>query len=81
MEDHIQVVREKAFHMKKALDQSNLRDALKFSSMMLGELKTSKLSPRNYFNLCKLLFLGNSPKEMKIFANVSLLFHHRYDGL
>ena len=39
--------------MKKSLDQNNLRDALKFSSTMLGELKTSKLSPRNYFNLCK----------------------------
>jgi len=53
LDDHIQVVREQAFHMKKSLDQNNLRDALKFSSTMLGELKTSKLSPRNYFNLCK----------------------------
>lgn len=53
LEDHIQVVREQAFQMKKSLDQNNLRDALKFSSTMLGEMKTSKLSPRNYFNLCK----------------------------
>jgi hypothetical protein len=53
LEDHIQVVREQAFHMKKSLDQNNLRDALKFSSTMLGEMKTSRLSPRNYFNLCK----------------------------
>ena len=53
LDDHIQVVREQAFHMKKSLDANNLRDALKFSSTMLGELKTSKLSPRNYFNLCK----------------------------
>ena len=53
MDDHIQVVREQAFHMKKSLDQNNLRDALKFSSTMLGEMKTSRLSPRNYFNLCK----------------------------
>ena len=49
----MQVVREQAFHMKKSLDQNNLRDALKFSSTMLGEMKTSRLSPRNYFNLCK----------------------------
>ena len=53
LDDHIQVVREQAFHMKKSLDQNNLRDALKFSSTMLGEMKTSRLSPRNYFNLCK----------------------------
>ena len=39
--------------MKKSLDSNNLRDALKYSSTMLAELKTSKLSPRNYFNLCK----------------------------
>ena len=50
----MQVVREQAFHMKKSLDQNNLRDALKFSSTMLGEMKTSRLSPRNYFNLCEL---------------------------
>ena len=53
LEDHMQVVREQAFQMKKSLDQNNLRDALKFSSTMLSEMKTSKLSPRNYFNLCK----------------------------
>ncbi len=39
--------------MKKALDHNNLREALKHSSAMLCELKTSLLSPRNYFNLCK----------------------------
>ena len=53
LDEHMQVVREQAFHMKKSLDQNNLRDALKFSSTMLGEMKTSRLSPRNYFNLCK----------------------------
>jgi hypothetical protein len=39
--------------MKNALDSGNLRDALKFSSTMLGEMKTSRLTPKNYFNLCK----------------------------
>ena len=39
--------------MKKALDSGNLRDALKFSSTMLTEMKTSRLTPKNYFNLCK----------------------------
>ena len=77
MEDHITVVREKAFHMKKALDQSNLRDALKFSSMMLGELKTSKLSPRNYFNLCKL----HSLFYFSIANDVSGILGCRYDGV
>lgn len=54
LEQHIEIVRQQSFHMKKSLDQGNLREALKFSSTMLAEMKTSKLTPRNYFNLCKL---------------------------
>lgn len=42
--------------MKKALDSSNLRDALKFSSTMLAEMKTSRLTPKNYFNLYMMVF-------------------------
>jgi len=42
--------------MKKSLDTNNLRDALKYSSTMLEELKTSRLSPRNYFNLYMMVF-------------------------
>ena len=53
LDEHTTVVRQQAFYMKKALDHNNLREALKHSSAMLCELKTSLLSPRNYFNLCK----------------------------
>lgn len=52
------VVREQAHYMKKALDQGQLRDALKHASNMLSELRTGDLGPRNYFMLCKrLLFI------------------------
>lgn len=44
--------------MKKALDSGNLRDGLKFSSTMLAEMKTSRLTPKNYFNLCKFVVVG-----------------------
>lgn len=53
LDEHMTVVRQQAFYMKKALDHNSLREALKHSSAMLCELKTSLLSPRNYFNLCK----------------------------
>ena len=33
-------------------DSNNLRDALKFSAQMLSELRTSKLSPQKYYELC-----------------------------
>ena len=78
LDDHIQVVREQAFHMKKSLDANNLRDALKFSSTMLGELKTSKLSPRNYFNLCKFCIFCLTEKfiDMMVFDELALLEQH-----
>lgn len=49
LEQHIDVVRQQAFLMKKSLDQGNLKEALKHSSTMLSEMKTSELTPQNYF--------------------------------
>lgn len=37
--------------MKRSLDAGNIREALKFASSMTGELRTSKLSPQNYYEL------------------------------
>jgi vacuolar protein sorting-associated protein 35 len=45
------VVNTQAFHMKRALDGNKLMEALKHASLMLGELRTSLLSPRNYYAL------------------------------
>ena len=50
------VVREQAYFMKKAIEQDNLRDALKFSSNMICELRTSALTPRFYYELYMLIF-------------------------
>lgn len=46
-----QIVKQEAFRMKRALDQRNLRDALKHASTMLSELRTSLLGPKNYYDL------------------------------
>ena len=40
-----------AFYMKRAMDQEDVRLALKHASQMLGELRTSLLSPMNYYEL------------------------------
>ncbi|GER26249.1 vacuolar protein sorting-associated protein [Striga asiatica] len=40
------------FHMHRALDSNNLKDALTFSAQMLSELRTSRLSPHKYYELC-----------------------------
>ena len=40
-----------AFYMKRAIDNDNLREALKHSSNMICELRTSLLSPKQYYDL------------------------------
>ena len=40
------VTKQQAFYMKRAIDEDNLRDVFKYSSAMLGELRTSLLSPQ-----------------------------------
>lgn len=49
--DAMACVKQQAYHMKRALDGGNLRDALKHASTMLSELRTSLLSPKNYYEL------------------------------
>eukprot|EP00271_Cylindrocystis_brebissonii_P013678 TRINITY_DN3378_c0_g1_i1.p1 TRINITY_DN3378_c0_g1~~TRINITY_DN3378_c0_g1_i1.p1 ORF type:complete len:854 (+),score=150.46 TRINITY_DN3378_c0_g1_i1:195-2564(+) len=49
--DAMNQVKQQAFYMKRSLDGNNLREALKYSAQMLGELRTSKLSPQKYYEL------------------------------
>jgi len=49
-------VKEQAFYMKRAIDNSNLREALKHASNMICELRTSLLSPKNYYELYMQVF-------------------------
>ncbi|KAH0691411.1 hypothetical protein KY285_015903 [Solanum tuberosum] len=44
-------IQQNAFHMHRALDSNNLKDALKYSAQMLSELRTSRLSPHKYYEL------------------------------
>jgi vacuolar protein sorting-associated protein 35 len=40
-------------HAIWAQDSNNLKDALKYSAQMLSELRTSRLSPHKYYELCE----------------------------
>ena len=64
LEDAKKVVREQAYFMKKAIDSKNMRDALKFSSKMVGELSTSSLSPKTYYILYMQVF-----DELRVLEN------------
>ncbi|PHT66567.1 Vacuolar protein sorting-associated protein 35B [Capsicum annuum] len=47
----IAAIQHNAFYMSRALDSDNLREALKYSALLLSELRTSKLSPHKYYDL------------------------------
>ncbi|KAK3267396.1 hypothetical protein CYMTET_24041 [Cymbomonas tetramitiformis] len=44
-------VKQHAYYMKQAIDDNNLREALKHTAAMLSELRTSQLSPQKYYAL------------------------------
>eukprot|EP00873_Tetraselmis_striata_P040298 jgi/Tetstr1/460562/TSEL_000487.t1 len=44
-------IKKHAFFMKKQLDHDNLKEALKYCAAMLGELRTSLLTPQKYYEL------------------------------
>lgn len=50
------VVKEQAFYMKRAIDNDNVREALKHASNLICELRTSQLSPKNYYELYMQVF-------------------------
>ncbi|KAI4386824.1 hypothetical protein MLD38_004723 [Melastoma candidum] len=58
-------LQQNAFHMHRAMDSNNLRDALKFSAQMLSELRTSKLSPHKYYELYMRVF--DELRKLEIF--------------
>ncbi|XP_021696033.1 vacuolar protein sorting-associated protein 35 isoform X2 [Aedes aegypti] len=51
LSDAITVVRAQAFQMKRFLDKQRLMEAMRCASSMLGELRTSLLSPKSYYEL------------------------------
>ncbi|GIY05603.1 vacuolar protein sorting-associated protein 35 [Caerostris extrusa] len=51
LDEAVSVVKLQAFQMKRCLDRTKLMEALKHASNMLGELRTSLLSPKSYYEL------------------------------
>lgn len=56
LEDAVRVVKNEAFAMQKALDASDMREALKNASNMIGEMKSSTMSPKTYYQLYMQIF-------------------------
>jgi vacuolar protein sorting-associated protein 35 len=64
-EDANEFVKKQAFFMKRALDTGVVRDALKMASQMTGELRTSRLSPKNYYELY--MNITDELRELELF--------------
>ncbi|RKP23012.1 vacuolar protein sorting-associated protein 35, partial [Syncephalis pseudoplumigaleata] len=54
--DALVVVKTQSRLMCKALDESKLMEGLKYCSVMLAELRTSALTPKNYYELYMAIF-------------------------
>lgn len=52
LEEAKSVVQAQALQMKRCLDKNKFMESLKHASNMLNELRTSILSPKNYYELC-----------------------------
>ena len=56
LDEAISTVLAQGFHIRKAIENSQLRVCLKEVSVMLAELKTSLLVPKNYYQLYTVIF-------------------------
>ncbi|KAJ2492252.1 retromer complex subunit Vps35 [Coemansia sp. RSA 2050] len=56
LDDALQAVKVQAFQMKRCVDNDRLMDGLKHCSTMLNELRTSSLTPKNYYELYLAMF-------------------------
>lgn len=55
LDDAIKVVKAQSFHIGKTIENNNLRSTLKEVAVMLAELKSGILTPRNYYALFSLV--------------------------
>lgn len=55
LDSALKIVKNESFEMKRALDRNELMEGLKHAAQMLCELRTSLLTPKFYYRLCKSL--------------------------
>ncbi|KAL4438691.1 hypothetical protein ABPG77_006295 [Micractinium sp. CCAP 211/92] len=51
LKDASNAVKRHGFFLRKAIDDDNMKEALRYSAALLGELRTSLLSPQRYYEL------------------------------
>ncbi|KAJ1970421.1 retromer complex subunit Vps35 [Dimargaris xerosporica] len=79
LDDALQVVKVQTYQMRRCLESGKLMDGLKHCSTMLAELRTSALTPKNYYELYMSIF--DSMRHMTDFLKEAHLTerHHLAD--
>ncbi|KAJ1653955.1 retromer complex subunit Vps35 [Dispira simplex] len=79
LDDALQVVKVQTYQMRRCLESNKLMDGLKHCSTMLAELRTSALTPKNYYELYMAIF--DSMRHMTDFLKDAHLTerHHLAD--
>lgn len=78
LHDALAVVRQQTQHMRKCLEtQGKLMDALKCSSTLVSELRTSSLSPKKYYELYMAVF--DALRHLSVFLRDSHPVNHLAD--
>ncbi|TDH71592.1 hypothetical protein CCR75_005235 [Bremia lactucae] len=52
LREALQTVSDQGFRLQRAVDSNDQSAVLKYTSEVLRELRTSLLSPKNYYQLC-----------------------------
>lgn len=56
LDEAVAVVKQASNQLLRAIDAANLDEVIKHATTMLSELKTSLLSPKNYYELYMQIF-------------------------
>lgn len=71
-------VKKQAWFMKRHLDAGKIREALECASLMTGELRTSNMSPKNYYELY--MRVTDELRELELFFEDEDAKDDRQDG-
>ncbi|KAG9389725.1 Vacuolar Protein Sorting 35 (VPS35) [Carpediemonas membranifera] len=56
LEDAMSTVKQNAVRLRRAIEQDNYQEVIKFATLVLNELRTSMLSPKRYYQLYSAVF-------------------------
>lgn len=72
LKEALRNTRDQAFRMKRSMDTGELNGVLKHAAEVLRELRTSLLSPKNYYQLCAFVSPRSYRRDGRVSHSLSL---------